>query len=78
MDSIFVVTLRGKGVWHDCQVQFAIKDTTDETLEIVRQKLAKSNSIEVYEFFRSSRFGTIEAGTSRNDVTVYVEEVAVL
>lgn len=76
MNYIFVVTLRGKGVWHNCQLQFGINDTNDETLEKVRQKIEKETNLKVYEF--DHKFGSIEAWTSNDDVKVFIEGINVL
>ena len=76
MKYTFVVCLRGEGVWHNCQLYFAINDTNEETLEKVRQKIARDCNLEVYEF--SYKFNTYVANTSRDDVQVYIEEISVL
>lgn len=72
MEYTFVVSLRGEGVWHNCQLHFGISDTNEETLEKVRQKIAKDCNLEVYEF-SCNVFGIYEAWTSREDVRVYIE-----
>lgn len=77
-DSIFTVSLRGERVWHECQVQFAIEDTTEETLNAVRNKLEKSCNIKVYDFVVNPMYGTIEASTSRKGVAVYIEKIQLL
>ena len=77
-NSIFTVSLRGEGVWHECQIHYAIKDTTKETLSTVRDMLEKSCNIKVYDFIVNPMYGTIEAATSRKDVVVYIEEIQVL
>lgn len=76
-NHILVVTLRGEGVWHNCQIQFAIKDTTDATLEKVSKKLAAETNLKIYDFKYNDRFGTVEAATSNKDVRVYIEDVEI-
>lgn len=74
-NPIFVVTLRGEGVWHGCQLYFAIKDTTDETLDAVRNEIAKSCNVEVYDFELNYGACMLEAKTSLRDVVACIEEV---
>ena len=71
--TLFIVTLRGTGVFHECSLFRYIKDASDETLNKVKEQIKEHHNLEVYDF--SIKFGTLYAFTNRNDVKVFIEEV---
>lgn len=74
--TLFVVTLRGTGVFHECSLLGYIKDTSDETLDKIKKQVKERHNLEVYDF--SINFGTLYAFTNRNDVKVFIEEICPL
>lgn len=73
MNTIFVVTIRGQAVFHECSLLCYITDTTDTTLNTVKSYVASHCNLEVYDF--SMKHGALCAWTSNKDVKVFIEEV---
>lgn len=73
MNTIFVVTIRGRAVFHECSLLCYITDTTDATLDAVKSYTASHCNLEVYDF--SMKHGVLCAWTSNKDVKVFIEEV---
>ena len=73
MNTMFVVTIRGEAVFHECSLLCYLTDTADETLDAVRSYIASRCNLEVYDF--SIKNGVLCAWTSNNDVKVFIEEV---
>ena len=69
----FVISIQGEHVWHNCQMECIISDTTDETLEKVRKHLSKKYNLEIGEF--KIHNGLMKAYTSDKDVEVFLDEV---
>ena len=73
MNTMFVVTIRGEAVFHECSLLCYITDTTDATLDAVRSYVASRCNLGVYDF--SMIHGVLCAWTSNKDVKVFIEEV---
>lgn len=69
----FVISMQGEKVWHNCCMECIISDTTDETLERVREYLSKKYNLEVEEFTNYN--GWMKAYTSNKGIEVFLEEV---
>ena len=70
---MFVVTIRGQAVFHECSLLRYITDTTDATLDAVRSYVASRCNLGVYNF--RMQHGVLCALTSNKDVKVFIEEV---
>lgn len=73
--TLFAITLRGSHVFHEYSIFCLIKDTTEETLNRVKNEIKKKYDINVYDF--SIKYGVLYADTDFHDVRVFVEEVEI-
>lgn len=76
MNRLFVVTLRGTHVFHECSLQFAVSNTGDETLNKIKDIIAKQCNLEVYDFTR--QYGVLVAWTNDTNVKVFIEEIELI
>lgn len=73
---LFAVTLRGSYVFHECSIFCLIKDTTEETLKRVKNKIEEKHNLKMDDFSR--KYGFLSADTDFHDVRVFIEEVDIL
>lgn len=73
---MFVATLRGRGVWHDCVLFRTISNTEESTLDALSKEISSQYRVDVSDFHINH--GVLEAYTSREDVKVFIEEVSPL
>lgn len=71
--SMFVATLRGKGVWRECSLFKIIADTQEHTLNNLAKDISSQYRINVSEFHYDH--GYLKAQTSNENITIYIEEV---
>lgn len=71
--SMFVATLRGKGVWQECSLFKIIADTQEHTLNNLAKDISSQYGINVSEFHYDH--GYLKAYTSNENITIYIEEV---
>lgn len=71
--SMFVATLRGKGVWQECSLFKIIADTQEHTLNNLAKDISSQYGINVSEFHYDH--GYLKAPTSNENITIYIEEV---
>ena len=72
-NSMFVATLRGKGVWRECSLFKIIADTQEHTLNNLAKDISSQYRINVSEFHYDH--GYLKAQTSNENITIYIEEV---
>ena len=72
--SMFVATLRGKGVWQECSLFKIITDTQESTLNNLAKDISSQYGINVSEFHYNH--GNLKAQTSNENITIYIEEVS--
>ena len=70
---MLIVTLRGEHVFHECALFRTIDDTTDATLNKVKEAIKSKYGLEVYDF--TKRYGFLNAWTSNDKIEVFIEEV---
>ena len=70
---MLIVTLRGEHVFHECSLFCTIDDTTDETLNKVKEAIKSKYGLEVYDF--TIKLGILNAWTSNDGIEVFIEEV---
>nr|DAK35933.1 MAG TPA: hypothetical protein [Bacteriophage sp.] len=71
--SMFVATLRGKGVWRECALFKIIADTQESTLNNLAKDISSQYEINVSDFHYNH--GNLTAQTSNENITIYIEEV---
>lgn len=71
--SMFVATLRGKGVWRECALFKIIADTQESTLNNLAKDISSQYEINVSDFHYNH--GDLTAQTSNENITIYIEEV---
>lgn len=71
--SMFVATLRGKGVWRECALFKIIADTQESTLNNLSKDISSQYEINVSDFHYNH--GNLTAQTSNENITIYIEEV---
>lgn len=75
-NHVFVVTLRGENVFHECSLFCFIRDIQEEVLEKISIEIEKEHNLKVYDF--SKKFDIFYAETSDPKVKVFIEEVYAL
>lgn len=70
---MLIVTLRGEHVFHECSLFCTIDDTTDETLNKIKEAIKSKYDLEVYDF--TIKLGILNAWTSNDGIKVFIEEV---
>ena len=70
---MLIVTLRGEHVFHECSLFCTIDDTTNETLNKIKEAIKSKYGLEVYDF--TIKFGILNAWTSNDGIKVFIEEV---
>lgn len=70
---MLIVTLRGEHVFHECSLFCTIDNTTDATLNKIKEEIKSKYGLEVYDF--TKQCGTLNAWTSNDKVKVFIEEV---
>ena len=71
--SMFVATLRGKGVWRECALFKIIADTQESTLNNLAKDISSQYEINVSDFHYNH--GNLTAQTSNENIKIYIEEV---
>lgn len=70
---MLIVTLRGEHVFNECFLFCTIDDTTDATLNKVKEAIKSKYGLEVYDF--TKQYGILNAWTSNGKIKVFIEEV---
>ena len=70
---MLIVTLRGEQIFHECSPLCTIDDTTDATLNKVKETIKSKYGLEVYDF--TKQYGFLNAWTSNDKIKVFIEEV---